>query len=249
MQGEVVTPLPHGPHKLLREEVLENQRERILAAVVCEVGSRGYANTTISQITARAHVSRDSFYEQFAGKKDCFLAAYDRITQTLLDDLITVGNSQSSWIEGVRRAAQTIVRFWCEHPNMVRFWMFEVFALGSDGLRHRARALHRFERLLEAAAERAKSEQQGLPEVPSIIHHATVVSTLEFVSQWILADGASDPFDLEEALLYLWLMDIAGHEVAATALGSTDNDLVVQNAVGERQKSPDARQRAIRNSG
>jgi len=248
MQAEAVTRLPRGPHKLLREEVLENQRERILLAVVSAVGTSGYGNTTISEITARAHVSRDAFYEQFAGKEHCFLAAYDRITQTLLDDLIAVGNSHSSWIEGVRGAAQTIVRFWRERPDMVRFWMFEIFALGSDGLHHRARALGRFERLLEAGAERAKTEQQGLPQVPSVIHHATVVSTLELVSQWILADGASEPYDLEETLLYLWLMDIAGHEVASLALSSTAGRRVAPDAAGE-PRSRTARQRSSRHNG
>jgi AcrR family transcriptional regulator len=219
-QAEAVTRLPRGPHKLQRGEVLEHQRERILSAVVSAVGSRGYGSTTISQITARAHVSRDAFYEQFTGKEHCFLVAYDRITQTLLDDLVAIGNSQPSWIEGMRGATRSIVGFWRERPDMVRFWMFEVFALGPNGLSHRATALRRFRRLLETVAERAKREQQGLPQVPSVIHHATVVSTLEFVSQWILGDGARNANDLEDTLFYLWLMDIAGHEVAARALSS-----------------------------
>ncbi len=248
-QGEARTRLPRGPHKLLPEEVFEHQRERILSAFVSAVGSRGYGGTTISEITAGAHVSRDTFYEQFTGKEHCFLAAYDRITQTLLDDLVAIGNSQSSWIEGMRGATRAIVRFWSERPDMVRFWMFEIFALGSEGLSHRTKALCRFERLLETAAERAKSEQQGLPQVPSAVHHATVVSTLECVSQWILGDGASDPRDVEDTLLYLWLMDIAGHEVAASALSSTASLLIAQDSAGERRRSPVARRRSSRHSG
>jgi AcrR family transcriptional regulator len=41
------------------------------------VAERGYAKTTLAHVLRRARVSRETFYEQFANKEDCFLAAYD----------------------------------------------------------------------------------------------------------------------------------------------------------------------------
>ena len=45
-----------------------------MAQVVAE---KGYAATTVADVVERAGVSRRTFYEQFADKEACFLAAYD----------------------------------------------------------------------------------------------------------------------------------------------------------------------------
>jgi AcrR family transcriptional regulator len=77
--------LPRGPHRLSRAQVESHQRERILAAMIAVAGTKGYGSTTIRDITRRARVSRDTFYEQFANKEACFLAAYDVTTQRTLE--------------------------------------------------------------------------------------------------------------------------------------------------------------------
>ena len=41
------------------------------------VSDKGYAATTVADVVERAGVSRRTFYEQFADKEACFLAAYD----------------------------------------------------------------------------------------------------------------------------------------------------------------------------
>ncbi len=52
------------------------QRERILAAMVALASRHGYPAISIAQISAHAGVSSATFYEQFADKEDCLLAAY-----------------------------------------------------------------------------------------------------------------------------------------------------------------------------
>ena len=76
--------LPRGPHRLSREQVENHQRGRIVAAMITEAGTKGYGSTTIGDITRRARVSRDTFYEQFANKEACLLAAYDATTRELV---------------------------------------------------------------------------------------------------------------------------------------------------------------------
>lgn len=45
--------------------------------MVAAVLRNGYSDATIAQAIAHAHVSRSTFYEHFADKESCFLAAYD----------------------------------------------------------------------------------------------------------------------------------------------------------------------------
>ncbi|HET8672858.1 MAG TPA: helix-turn-helix domain-containing protein, partial [Thermoleophilaceae bacterium] len=82
---EQVTQLPRGRHRLTREEVFASQRGRMLDAMARAVAEKGYASTTVRDVIGRARVSRETFYEQFANKEKCFLAALDTAADALLD--------------------------------------------------------------------------------------------------------------------------------------------------------------------
>src|SRR3954452_15623928 len=68
--------LPRGRHGLPREMVVRSQRERLLAAVVRVAADKGYEATSVADILEEAGVGRESFYELFADKRDCILAAH-----------------------------------------------------------------------------------------------------------------------------------------------------------------------------
>src|SRR5688572_4913669 len=69
--------LPRGPHGLSRDEVRQSQRGRLLQAATDEAAERGYANTTVAHIIARAGVSRATFYDLFSDRESCFRSAFD----------------------------------------------------------------------------------------------------------------------------------------------------------------------------
>jgi AcrR family transcriptional regulator len=72
-------PLPPGRHGLPREVVQNNQRARLLAGAAKAVEEGGFANVTIADIVRHAKVSRRTFYDHFAGKEECFEAAFARL--------------------------------------------------------------------------------------------------------------------------------------------------------------------------
>jgi AcrR family transcriptional regulator len=49
----------------------------MLAAIAEAVSHQGFAGVSVADVIARAGVSRETFYEQFANKEDCFLQALD----------------------------------------------------------------------------------------------------------------------------------------------------------------------------
>src|SRR6267378_3396284 len=67
--------LPRGRSRLPPRTVRESQRERLLPAVTAAVSELGYPAVTIGDIVKRARVSKAAFYDHFADKEDCFLAA------------------------------------------------------------------------------------------------------------------------------------------------------------------------------
>src|SRR5580700_48851 len=69
--------LPRGPQALPREEVVADQRRRLFEAMIELLNEGGFAGVRISELVARAGVSRRSFYEHFHNKEECLLAAFD----------------------------------------------------------------------------------------------------------------------------------------------------------------------------
>jgi TetR/AcrR family transcriptional regulator len=97
--------LPHGPHRLDRNEVIKHQRARIYGAMVEAVAERGYERTSVKQIIGLAGVSRRSFYEQFANKEECFFAAFDGIATRNIKRLGKAYLSSEGDLEGRLKAA------------------------------------------------------------------------------------------------------------------------------------------------
>ena len=47
---------------------------------------KGYVNTTVADVIKRAGVSRETFYQQFSSKSDCFMTAFDEAADLLIGD-------------------------------------------------------------------------------------------------------------------------------------------------------------------
>jgi len=210
--------LPRGPHSLSRKQVENHQRERILAAMVASAGTKSYASTTIADITRHARVSRDTFYEQFANKEACFLAAYDGLARELLDVMVTVGTSQPNYVEGLREGVHAYLEFLSARPEVARVVTVEVQAAGGRALEHHERTLRSCARLFQAVAEQARVEQPELPSVPDIVSRAIPVAFVELITGYVREDRVNSLHELENDILYLLLMGLAGHDVAAAAL-------------------------------
>src|SRR5215510_7200104 len=79
-----VEQLPRGRHRLSRAEVVASQRQRMLLAIAAAMADKGYAGTSVADVIARAGVSRETFYQQFSSKLDCFMSAFDAAGEVLL---------------------------------------------------------------------------------------------------------------------------------------------------------------------
>lgn len=180
-------------------------------------GTNGYGSTTIGDITRGARVSRDTFYEQFANKEQCFIAAYDAIVRELLEQMVAVGTSEPSYVENMRNGVHAYLTFWTERPEAARVCTLEVTAAGSEALARSEHTLRSFARLYRTIAQQARVQEPELPTIPDIVPRAIVIATLELITDYVREDRVGSLVEFEGDLLYLWLMGIAGHEVAAAA--------------------------------
>lgn len=80
--------LPKGRHGLSREQVAASQRTRLIQATIELGNERGFASLTLTDIVGRAGVARATFYEHFADKEQCFLAAFDLAADLVLERVL-----------------------------------------------------------------------------------------------------------------------------------------------------------------
>ena len=80
---EAARALDSGRRAVGRDAWKASQRPRILDAITELVAARGYAGTTVKEIAGAAGVSLSTFYEHFADKEECFLAAYEQVADEL----------------------------------------------------------------------------------------------------------------------------------------------------------------------
>ena len=110
----------------------------MMTAMADAMTERGYVGTTVGDVLARAGVSRETFYQQFSSKLDCFLAAFD-----LAGDVVVAGMAQAAAAGGtpferVDRAVTAYLDVLAAEPGFARLFLVEVHAAGPEAMRRRA---------------------------------------------------------------------------------------------------------------
>jgi AcrR family transcriptional regulator len=140
----------------------ETRRQLILEAMVRVVGRQGYKATSVADVIAEADVSRTTFYKHFEDKQECFLAAYDMVTERVMDEVIANCDGGQTWLERVRIGLTTIVEMFALDPQLARTAIVEVAAAGADARQRHWNAITRFTEFLEDGEELA--EGRDLPD-------------------------------------------------------------------------------------
>ena len=198
--------LPRGTHGLDRDVVEASQRTRLLEAVGRAVAERGYAAATIDDVVRRAGVSKKTFYDHFADKEGCFLAAYEAASEELLERVREAHATEDDWLERTRAGIRAYLRWLAGDPALARVFLIEVAAAGP-------RALECREALRDRYAELIRARRSS--DLPSEIFHAVVAAVDDVVVRHIRESGAEDLPSLEPVLVYLQVALLAGPQVAA----------------------------------
>jgi AcrR family transcriptional regulator len=140
--------LPRGPHKLSRAEVVRSQRNRLIRAMAEAMAENGYVHTSVADVLCRARVSRETFYQQFSSKQDCFIAAYEQAASTILASLRRASREQGTSLERFERAIGAYLDALAAEPAFARLFLLEVYAAGPAAIDRRAKLQRRFADLM-----------------------------------------------------------------------------------------------------
>ncbi len=193
MAGEELGPLPAGRHGFSREQVAHNQRERLIAGLASAVAEKGYRAVTITDITKQARVSRRVFYENFEGKDECFLAAFEVVVGHIRALASEAAAPDANWPLQAIAAARAVLFFFASEPDLARLCLVESQAAGPTVSARFHEAVHEVIPHLEEGRVVRNSER----ELPPTTEESTLGALILLASRKVAAGEAEQ---LEELL-------------------------------------------------
>jgi AcrR family transcriptional regulator len=207
---------PSGAHRLPSDLISAVQRERLIAAMLKAASDLGYRGASVQAVIDRAGVSRPTFYEHFANKEDCFLAAFDTTAVRLRERVgAAARKGGDSWRDRLRFGLETLLHFATTEPEAARALVVEARAASGDAIRRRDELLDHFSDCIDTQVRRY------FPDAPtySAITAAGIVGGAEALLYSRLYKGEAGDLDsLLPSLMYFAVLPYEGHEAASEEL-------------------------------
>lgn len=207
-QTQVPTPAP------MLELVNSPKREKILAGMLEAVGAEGYDATSVRTILDRTGLYRQAFYDLFADKDECYLAAFDAGVARLEAAAQKGGASGADWRGRLRGGLVGLLEQLEAAPDIGRALFVEVHAAGPEALARRAEAMKKAADFIDLA--RAEAD---LSESPPQIAPEGIVAGIHAIVHSRLSTGANDGFrQLLPEFMYFAVLPYFGAAAASAEM-------------------------------
>jgi AcrR family transcriptional regulator/DNA-binding MarR family transcriptional regulator len=197
-----------------RGRVTEIQRSRMLAAALEAVEEVGYARMTVAQVIGRAKVSRKTFYDVFADREDCFLAALERAGGQVARPMRDAYEREPAWRDGVRAGLTELLVFFDEEPALARLFLVESLGAGPRVLERRAQLLEE----LAEVVDRGRFVTSAVREPPEVAAEGVVGAVFAVLHTRALEGGGACFSGLLGSLMNIVVLPYLGVRAASREL-------------------------------
>jgi AcrR family transcriptional regulator len=170
---------------LPREFIAQHKQRRIMDALAQLTAEQGYEATKISDIVKRAGVARKTLYDNFEGKEEVFLAAFDAARDDVVERIeLACAEAGAAWQEQVEAGLAAFLGYVAENPNLARMCMIE--SLSATPV-----ASKRYEDALQDFVEMAEARTPDDQRLPETIDETLIGGVAWIVYQQIRRGGAA----------------------------------------------------------
>lgn len=154
----------------------EPRRQRLIEAVATVVAEAGYVNLTVARIVGEAHVSRRTFYDNFANPGVALVESHAAVADWLLAAIARRCRDEEDSMARVRMALEVVFGFAAREPRLAGLLTVDGVALDPELSKRIAVTSHRFVALLRKARRDLPRSESGWIEV-SLVGGAAAVLT------------------------------------------------------------------------
>ncbi len=201
---------PPGRQQLSREFITRHQQARIIAALAEESAERGYRAVTVADIVRRAGIARNTFYENFASKQACFLAAQEFALDEALRRVVEAAGEHEGWPERVDAGLAAFLGYIAAEPALARACIVEAVSAGPASLLRYEESMESFIPLLRIGR---KASPRGA-ELPETLEELVVGGIFWLIYQHIVRGETEQIEDLRPQLVEFALTPYLGAEAA-----------------------------------
>jgi AcrR family transcriptional regulator len=196
-----------------RNQLFEIQRARIVAAMLDVASQLGAGNATVARVVARSGVSRRTFYEQFADREECFLAAFDEAVRRCAAAVAPAYEAHGLWRARMRAALLALVEFLDREPHLARVLIAESLGAGPRALERRQNVLFQ----VLPIVDQGRDETKKVDAPPPLTAEGIVGGVLSLIHTRLLA-GAGPLVELTGPLMAMIVMPYLGPAAARREL-------------------------------
>jgi AcrR family transcriptional regulator len=207
-----------GRQQLSREFIAQHQRARIVNALALEVSEKGYRSVTVADVVKRAGIARNTFYENFGSKEDCFLAAQQFAMSAALDRVVAAAGEIDEWPRRVAAGLAAFLGFVAEEPALARTCMVEALAAAPASVRYYEESLQSFVSLFRLGRDVSPHGQ----ELPETLEEALIGGVFWILYQRLLEKEAAGIEKLLPELVEFTLTPYLGAEAARAVAADGD---------------------------
>lgn len=174
-----------------KEARLEHRRRRLLRAALQLFAERGYEETSVGAIVARARMSKTAFYEHFKSKDHCFREVLADEGGELIHDVLAAAASGHDHHQRLRLGITRFVVGCFERSTVARLLIVESVGLSAsvDRVRHELQG-----RFADAVADEVRHARQHdafyADKDPVVFGRAVVGAVNDSVAYFLTHPGA-----------------------------------------------------------
>lgn len=160
----------------------------------------GYPAVTLALLVRRARVARRTFYEHFADREACFLAAYDYTAAEIIEPLLSAFDPVADMRERTQAYLGAVLKALAERPALARMLVIEMGSGGPRAVRHRLEMHQRIAGAIVELNRQTRARGVAVPAVTPARGLAIVGAVVEVMHAKIEHDGVEGLPELQEEL-------------------------------------------------
>lgn len=182
-------------------------RKRIMEAMLEACGEHGYRAATVQNAIDGYGGHRQQFYAHFAGKAQCYAAAYEFEIERLYAKLRCLALVEPSWQQGLVAVLGGLADFICERPVLARGLLVEVHVAGGPALLKRLEVFERLTRTVDSARRETGSRHSPPPVTATFMVGAIEAAVTSALSRAEPGDFAAAVPELAQMVLAAYFGD------------------------------------------